>query len=140
MSSNASLFPVDLQVHSTRSDGTETPAALVEHAARLGIGVLAVTDHDSVLGVDEALAAGDRLGVQVVPAIEFSITNDRKRDFLDINILGYGIRHDDPELQRVLQRVIESRVEQKVRQVERLQSYGVVVPVDEWRTLSAACG
>lgn len=124
-------FPVDLQLHSSRSDGTDTPTALVEQAARLGIRVLAVTDHDSVLGVDEALAAGERLGVRVIPAIEYSITSERKRDLLDINILGYGIRHNDPEVQSILQRVIDSRIEQKVRQVERLQSYGVVVPVDE---------
>jgi len=131
MPSNSAIFPVDLQAHSTRSDGTETPSELVEHAARLGIGVLAVTDHDSALGVDEALAAGERLGVRVVPAIEFSIDGERKRDLLDINILGYGIRHNDPDIQSILRRVIESRVEQKVRQVERLQSYGVVVPVEE---------
>ncbi|MBX3051201.1 MAG: PHP domain-containing protein [Caldilineaceae bacterium] len=126
-----SVYPVDLQVHSTRSDGTETPTQLVEHAARIGIRVLALTDHDSVLGVDEALAAGERMGVRVIPAIEYSITAERKRDLLDINILGYGIRHNDPELQAILQRVIDSRVEQKVRQVERLQSYGVTVPVEE---------
>lgn len=128
---NGFVYSIDLQVHSTRSDGTETPAELVEHAARLGIRVLSLTDHDSVLGVDEALAAGAQLGVRVIPAIEYSITGERRRDLLDINILGYGIRHDDPEFQRILQRVIDSRVEQKVRQVERLQSYGVVVPVDE---------
>ncbi|MFZ1756394.1 MAG: PHP domain-containing protein [Caldilineaceae bacterium] len=126
-----SVYPVDLQVHSTRSDGTETPTQLVEHAARIGIRVLALTDHDSVLGVDEALAAGERMGVRMIPAIEYSITAERKRDLLDINILGYGIRHNDPELQAILQRVIDSRVEQKVRQVERLQSYGVTVPVEE---------
>ncbi|HRJ42124.1 MAG: PHP domain-containing protein [Caldilineaceae bacterium] len=131
MSSTFPIFPVDLQAHSTFSDGTETPTELVEQAARLGIGVLAVTDHDSVLGVDEALAAGQRLGVRVLPAIEFSIASERKRDFLDINILGYGIRHKDLELQAILQRVMESRVEQKIRQVERLQSYGVIAPLDE---------
>ena len=131
MSANLSVFPVDLQAHSSRSDGTDTPTELVEQASRLGIRVLAVTDHDSVLGVDEALAAGERMGVRVIPAIEYSITGERKRDLLDINILGYGIRHNDPALQEVLRRVIESRIEQKVRQVARLQSYGVVVPVDE---------
>jgi len=131
VSANLSVFPVDLQAHSSRSDGTDTPTELVEQASRLGIRVLAVTDHDSVLGVDEALAAGERMGVRVIPAIEYSITGERKRDLLDINILGYGIRHNDPALQEVLRRVIESRIEQKVRQVARLQSYGVVVPVDE---------
>lgn len=124
-------FPVDLQVHSTCSDGTETPEELVAHAARLGIGVLAITDHDSLLGVDEALAAGRRHGVTVIPAIEFSTTSDRERGFLDINILGYGIRHDDADLLNTLDTVIAARVEQKIRQIELLQSYGVKVPVEE---------
>ncbi len=124
-------FPVDLQVHSTCSDGTDTPAALVAKAARLGVRVLALTDHDSVLGIDEALAAGATHGVEIVPALEFSTTADTARDLLDINILGYGIDHQHPALCSTLTRVIESRVEQKVRQVERLQGYGIDVPVDE---------
>ncbi|MBI1297911.1 PHP domain-containing protein [bacterium] len=125
------VYPVDLQAHSTRSDGTETPTDLVAHAAALGIRVLAVTDHDSVLGVGEALAAGAQFNVQVIPAIEFSTTSQRARDFLDINILGYGINHEDPSLLSTLDTVIAARVEQKIRQIEKLQAYGVHVPVDE---------
>ncbi len=125
------LYPVDLQLHSTCSDGTETPTALVEHSARLGVQALALTDHDTVTGIDEALAAGRQHGVTVVPALEFSTTSEAARDFLDLNILAYGIRHYDPELLQVLQNVLDSRTEQKLRQIERLQSYGVVAPVDE---------
>ncbi|MCB0114080.1 MAG: PHP domain-containing protein [Caldilineaceae bacterium] len=125
------VYPIDLQCHSTFSDGTETPTELVTHAARLGIGVLAITDHDSVLGVAEALDAGAQHGVHVIPAIEFSTTSDRARDFLDINILGYGLRHEDDALLDTLTTVIEARVEQKIRQIEKLQGYGVHVPVDE---------
>jgi 3',5'-nucleoside bisphosphate phosphatase len=125
------IYPVDLQVHSTCSDGTETPAELVVHAARLGIRVLAITDHDSVLGVAEAMEAGQHAGVQVIPAIEYSTTTERELDFLEINIIGYGIRHDDPVLLAALQIVIDARIEQKIRQIEKLQSYGVHVPVDE---------
>jgi predicted metal-dependent phosphoesterase TrpH len=125
------VYPVDLQAHSTRSDGTETPTDLVAHAAALGIRVLAVTDHDSLLGVGEALAAGAQFNVQVIPAIEFSTTSQRARDFLDINILGYGINHEDPSLLSTLDTVIAARVEQKIRQIEKLQAYGVHVPVDE---------
>ncbi len=124
-------FPIDLQTHSTRSDGTESPTELVAHAARLGIRVMALTDHDSVLGVDEALAAGSAHGVRVIPALEFSTTSERKRDFLDINILGYGIRHKDPDLQAMLQRVIDSRIAQKIEQIEKLQSYGFDIPVQD---------
>jgi predicted metal-dependent phosphoesterase TrpH len=125
------IYPIDLQVHSTCSDGTETPTEVVEHAARLGIHTLAITDHDSLLGVAEAMKAGADLGVRVIPAIEFSTTSERDRDFLEINILGYGIRPEDPTLLGALKTVIEARVEQKIRQVERLQSYGVHVPVEE---------
>lgn len=127
----AMIYPVDLQVHSTFSDGTETPTELVARALRLGIHTLAVTDHDSVLGLAEALSAGAAMGVRVLPAIEFSTTSQRDRDFLDINILGYGIRHQDPDLLSALQQVMDARVEQKIRQIEKLQSYGVHVPVDE---------
>lgn len=125
------VFPVDLQAHSTCSDGTETPSELVAHAATLGIRVLAVTDHDSVLGVAEAVQAGAQHGVRVIPAIEFSTTSERARDFLDINILGYGIRYEDSALIDALSSVIAARVEQKIRQIEKLQAYGVRVPVDE---------
>ena len=59
-------FDVDLHVHTTASDGTCTPVEVVELAARKGIPVLAVTDHDSVSGVAEAMAAGEQLGVEVV--------------------------------------------------------------------------
>jgi len=123
------FFPIDLQHHSTRSDGTETPTELVAHAARLGIRVMALTDHDSVLGVEEALAAGAEHGVRVIPALEFSTTSEPDRDFLDINVLAYGIRLDDPDLQSMLQEVIDSRIAQKIQQIERLQAYGFDIPV-----------
>ncbi len=125
------LYPVDLQTHSTRSDGTESPAELVAHAARLGIRVLALTDHDTVLGLPEAQEAAHRHRVHLVPGIEFSTRHEPERDLLDINILGYGMDPNHPELQEVLRRVMESRLEQKIRQIERLQSYGIRVPVDE---------
>jgi predicted metal-dependent phosphoesterase TrpH len=133
MNSETTEMPylIDLQMHSTCSDGTETPTELVEHAARLGIHTVAITDHDSVLGVAEAMRASVDLHVRVIPAIEFSTTSERDRDFLDINILGYGIRPEDETLLGALRSVIDARVEQKIRQVELLQTYGIHVPVDE---------
>jgi predicted metal-dependent phosphoesterase TrpH len=132
------LYPVDLQLHSTASDGTDSPTALVQLAAARGVRVLAVTDHDSVLGIDEAMAAGLEANVWVLPALEFSTRSELDRDYADINILAYGIDPDASQLGEVLQQVIGSRVEQKIRQIERLQSYGVDVPVDE--VLASAAG
>lgn len=124
-------YPVDLQLHSTASDGTDTPTALVELCAARGVHIIALTDHDSVLGIDAAIEAGQTLGVQVVPALEFSTRSEPERDFQEVNILAYGIRHHDATLQSVLDRVIASRVEQKLRQIERLQSLGIAVSADD---------
>lgn len=124
-------YPVDLQLHSTASDGADDPATLVALCADLGLRVIALTDHDSVLGVDAAIEAGLRLDVQVMPGVEFSTRNEPERDYWDINILGLGVRHRDPTLTSMLEQVIASRIEQKIQQVERLQSYGVDVPVEE---------
>ena len=124
-------YPVDLQSHSIYSDGTDSPEELIAKAATAGIRVLAVTDHDSVMGVAEAQAAGMKAGVQILPAIEFSTAREPERDFLDINILGYAIDPTDSTLLETLDRVIKSRVEQKIRQVERLHTYGLHVPVEE---------
>lgn len=125
------IYPVDLQTHSTFSDGTDTPEDLIAKAAASGIRVLAVTDHDSVMGVATAQAAGVKAGVQILPAIEFSTAREPERDFLDINILGYAIDPTDSALLEKLDEVIESRREQKIRQVKRLQKHGLHVPVEE---------
>lgn len=124
-------YPVDLQLHSTASDGADDPATLVTRCAALGLRVIALTDHDSVQGIDEAIEAGHRLGVQVIAGIEFSTLNQPEHDYLDINILALGVRHHDHILTSTLEQVISSRIEQKIRQVERLQAYGVDVPVEE---------
>ena len=58
---------IDLHAHTTYSDGTLSPRELVELAAEIGLSAVAVTDHDSIDGLDEALAAGAELGVEVVP-------------------------------------------------------------------------
>ena len=84
------IYPVDLQLHSTASDGTDSPADLVRLAAARGIRVIALTDHDSVLGIDAAIAAGHECGVHVLPALEFSTRSQRELDLLDINILALG--------------------------------------------------
>lgn len=124
-------FDVDLQVHTTASDGTYTPAKVVELAARKGIRVLAVTDHDSVLGVAEAMAAGERLGVEVVPAVEFSTRDEPDKDFMELHLLGYFIDPADPALNETLGRVIQGRVEQKRSVIKNLQTLGFDVPEEE---------
>ncbi|GAW66210.1 phosphoesterase [Geoanaerobacter pelophilus] len=90
---------VDLHLHSTFSDGVRTPAELVAMAAELGLRAIALADHDTVDGIDEAIAAGTSLGVEVLPAMEFSVAFGSYRD---VHLLGYLLNHRDPQLLAML--------------------------------------
>jgi predicted metal-dependent phosphoesterase TrpH len=83
---------VDLHIHTLHSDGVYSPTQIVSMAAEKGLQAIAIADHDSVSGVDEALEQGARLGVEVIPAVELSIGF---RDYHDIHLLGYYINHKD---------------------------------------------
>jgi predicted metal-dependent phosphoesterase TrpH len=85
----------DLQSHSTCSDGALEPAAVVAAAAAAGVRLLALTDHDTVDGVDAALAAAREHEIELVPAVELSTVDDSGEDF---HVLGYGIDHTDAAL------------------------------------------
>jgi predicted metal-dependent phosphoesterase TrpH len=90
---------VDLHIHSCYSDGVYRPAELVAMAVQRGLKAIAIADHDSTEGVDEALEAGIRSGLEVVPAVEFSVAFGNLRD---VHLLGYFIDHRDAELGRKL--------------------------------------
>lgn len=112
---------VDLHAHTTASDGTLTPAALVALAAERGLSAVAVTDHDSVEGLEEALAEGRRLGVLVIPGVELST---EAADGHDCHILGYFIDHTDAELASRLQELRAARMERAERMVAALKEAG----------------
>lgn len=83
---------VDLHIHTVHSDGCYSPTQIVMMAAEKGLKAIAIADHDSVSGIEEAKAMGSQLGVEVVPAVELSIGF---RDYHDIHLLGYYINHQD---------------------------------------------
>jgi predicted metal-dependent phosphoesterase TrpH len=85
----------DLQSHSTHSDGTLSPTEVVAAAARAGVTLLALSDHDSAEGVQEALAAASARGIDLVPAVEISTIEG---PHADLHILGYLIDHGHPAL------------------------------------------
>jgi predicted metal-dependent phosphoesterase TrpH len=103
----------DLQAHSTYSDGELGPEEVVASAAQAGVSLLALSDHDTVAGVEQALAAGPRHGVRVVSATELSSVDPSGQD---LHILGYRIDHRDPALAK---RLIEFRAD-RGRRGERM--------------------
>lgn len=111
----------DLQSHSVHSDGELEAAEVVARAAQAGIGVLALSDHDTVDGVDEAIAAGAEHGVGIVPAIEISALDP---EGVDLHILGYGIDHDDAGFSVALERFRADRGQRADRMVAALRDCG----------------
>jgi 3',5'-nucleoside bisphosphate phosphatase len=111
----------DLQSHSTRSDGGLEPVEVVRLAAEAGVELLALSDHDTVDGVAEALAAGERHGIRVVPATELSSIDGERED---MHILGYGIDHTDPALLASLERFRADREARAVRMMDALRELG----------------
>jgi predicted metal-dependent phosphoesterase TrpH len=124
-------YPVDLHTHTTASDGTYTPTQVVERAVDRGLHVIGIADHDTIDGLTEAQEAGERLGIEVVPAVEFSLRHEPDKHFVGLHLLGYFIDPQAPALVDVMQKVQQGRVDQKVKQIERLQSFGFDVPTDE---------
>lgn len=83
---------IDLHIHSSFSDGALAPSELVALAEKLDVRVIAIADHDSVAGVEEASVVGAALGVEVIPAVELSV---QFQDWQDVHLLGYGIDFRD---------------------------------------------
>lgn len=120
----------DLHTHTTASDGTDTPAQLIERAAQAGFSLIAVTDHDTLGGLAEAEAAGKRLGVQVIPGVEISAGEEP-----EVHVLGYGMR----ERERLEQALASQRAARRDRMrlmIEKLRAIGVQVDAQRVAQLS----
>ena len=113
----------DLHTHSTASDGQYAPAALVEKAAAAGIQVLAVTDHDTIDGAEEAVRAGTALGLTVLRGVELGAAEDRH-----MHILGLHLGPECPALTALCRKLRASRDERKFRIVDFLREKAWMCP------------
>jgi 3',5'-nucleoside bisphosphate phosphatase len=133
MTAEAGVAFVDLHTHTTASDGILPPEQVVEAAAAAGLQAIAVTDHDTVDGVPLAEAAGERLGIRVVPGVELSATvGDHEAHILALNV---------SRLDRIAERLAglrEMRVGRARLIVEKLNAAGVQITFEE--VLVAAAG
>lgn len=122
----------DLHSHTTASDGAQAPADNVRLALAAGLSGLAITDHDTVAGVAEAVAEGRRLGVEVIPGVEISTAVDGR----DIHVLGYYIDVSDAQLLRRLDSQRNTREQRNRLILQRLAELGVDVTMEEVRAQS----
>jgi 3',5'-nucleoside bisphosphate phosphatase len=131
---------IDLHLHSTCSDGAHAPTAVIRMAADAGLAAVALCDHDNIDGIDEALAAGRVLGVEVLSGVELSVVWE---GIEDIHLLGYGFDHQHAGLRRALQEFRdfrENRNEQVVARVNDKLRHEGRQTIDFERVMALAGG
>ena len=127
-------YPIDLHTHSLRSDGALSPAELVRRAADRGVRVQALSDHDTLLGVAEAIEAAKPLGVRIVPATELNTESE----WGDAHVLAYFVDPADAALEERLRWLRENRGRRVERMVEKLRDLGYAITLE--RVLEIAQG
>ncbi|MBK8646316.1 MAG: PHP domain-containing protein [Gemmatimonadetes bacterium] len=117
----------DLQLHSTASDGSDAPSEVVRRAHQLGFTAIALTDHDTLGGVAEAMAAASTVGIEVIPACEISTLDDNERQ---VDMLGFGIALDDAPFSHMLHSLRDGRFARAWGMVQKLNEFGYAVSFD----------
>lgn len=124
---------IDLHTHSLCSDGTMTPSEVVRAAKQAGLSAIALSDHDTVAGVREAIAEGERIGVEVVPAIELSAQSET-----ETHILGYFIDIENETLLQKMKYIKEVRVRRQEDVCRNLRALGFDVTMEEVREIAGS--
>ncbi|MFT3877866.1 MAG: PHP domain-containing protein [Propioniciclava sp.] len=118
---------IDLHTHSLVSDGTDAPAQLVRNAASAGLDVIALTDHDTFDGIDEAKAAAQASGIGLLAGLEFST----QRAGASVHLLAYGCDPSEPALRDELAKVREGRNGRVPGMVARLTELGMPITIED---------
>ena len=108
---------IDLHLHSTSSDGIYKPAELVKIAHDAKIAVIAIADHDSVDGINEAVAAAVEFGITIIPAVELSVEYEK---YHDVHLLGYWINHTDSDFVKMLSLFRQTRESRGLKVIDKI--------------------
>lgn len=130
---------IDLHLHSTVSDGSDTPSQLIHQAMNLKFKAIAITDHDTIAGVEEFLSIGELKEIIAIPGIEISIRHEPKRELIDIHIIGLNIDHTSTKLINTINDQIEGRLEQKKAICKRLrEEFGYNISFEEVKAVAGS--
>ena len=119
---------IDLHTHSLCSDGAQTPTDVVRTAKEAGLAAIALSDHDSIEGVQEAMDAGKALGVEVIPAVELSAQSDT-----ELHILGYFVDIHNKKLQDTMAYALKVRDQRQEETCRKLNEQGFHITMEEAR-------
>jgi len=131
---------IDLHTHSTASDGSLSPAALIRAASGRGLSAIALTDHDTIDGLPEARDEAERLGIRFIPGIEFEITWEQGTTTVappgEFHLLGLGIVRPCPAFREAVASMAKFREKRNREILEKLAEIGVDVDYDELKALA----
>lgn len=117
---------IDLHMHSTASDGSDSPEAIAALAERNGLGVIALTDHDSLDGIPAASERAQAAGIRLIPGAELSVHEEGT----DVHLLAYGFDPTDAELVLAIARYRDARKERARKILARLKGLGIRIPLE----------
>lgn len=118
---------IDLHLHSTYSDGTLSPAEIVEHGRKRGLRSLSLTDHDTIAGISEGAAAAARENIEMVSGVELSVEFGE----VTFHLLGYFFDHEDTGLKGKIALLQQARDERNRKILSRLQARGIDISMEE---------
>lgn len=121
---------IDLHVHTTASDGQYTPSQIIQKASEKNLKAIAITDHDTFAGLQEAQLEGKKLGVTVVPGIELNISFPTG----EFHLLGLGIKNPSESLKTIVDNMIKYRNERNLSIINKMNEDGVPITIEEMNT------
>lgn len=128
---------IDLHLHSTGSDGSQTPSQIIDIALDLKLKAIALTDHDTIVSLDEFLAYGENKEIIVIPGIEISIRLEPKRELIDVHIIGLNIDHRSTHVTNTIKDQVNGRLKQKKAICKRLRDeLDYKIPFEEVKALA----
>lgn len=123
---------IDLHVHSNASDGTLSPAEVVDAAVAAGLSAFALTDHDNTSGIDQAIARQNELNkegipIEVIPGIELSLGYDEK----EVHMVGLFIDRENPILKKEVEIAVKKRDERNEKMIQNLRQAGIKITMED---------
>ena len=118
---------IDLHSHTTASDGSMTPTELVHHAKEVGLSALGIADHDTIGGLEEATAAAEQKGLELVPCIEISVDYPQG----EFHLLGYYVDFHNAEFLSRIQYLQDNRVNRNGVMVRKMQELGFDITMED---------
>ena len=121
---------IDLHVHTTASDGQYSPSQIIEKALEKNISTIAITDHDTVAGLDEGAAAAKEHGITFVPGVELNISYPTG----EFHLLGLGFKQISPSLTEILENLVKNRELRNVQIIEKIREAGIDITLEEMKS------